>query len=398
MAKRLARRFRLEIHLRCVICLSAVKTTFVSTTVASLALLGYQATATEPAKAKPAAKPQAPSIPIHQAAYKGDIESILQHHAAGTDIDLRNQWNATPLHYSARSGKLIGAQALVGVGADVNAKNDDGDTPLHFAASKGSAEIVTLLLTNKAKVDEPDAEGMTALHRAARGGHGAAIEVLIANGAAVNIKNKAGLTPLELADADAVEVLRKHGAQSAVKLGALSDDAANGNLEAVKQHLKAGSDVNGKDNLGRTALGYAKQYNKPRMAALLEAAAADPGAAVADPEATLAPFRAEVAALRRLVGERGLEAGLTAIISEPEVLQQREADAVDLHAAAREGRLADLAAGLRKKQIVDQLAAGAPCRPHPSFSRPLVTAPGLCVRWQRWRSGTEATSRRWTTR
>ena len=132
----------------------------------------------------------------------------------------------------------------------MNAKNDDGDTPLHFAASKGSAEIVALLLANKAKVDEPDAEGMTALHRAARGGHGAAIEVLIANGAAVNTKNKAGLTPLELADADAVEVLRKHGAQSAVKLGALSDDAANGNLEAVKQHLKAGSDVNGKDNLG----------------------------------------------------------------------------------------------------------------------------------------------------
>ena len=142
----------------------------------------------------------------------------------------------------------------------MNAKNDDGDTPLHFAASKGSAEIVTLLLTNKAKADEPDAEGMTALHRAARGGHGAAIEVLIANGAAVNTKNKAGLTPLELADADAAEVLRKHGAQSAVKLGALSDDAANGNLEAVKQHLKAGSDVNGKDNLGRTPL-YRAAYN-----------------------------------------------------------------------------------------------------------------------------------------
>ena len=77
----------------------------------------------------PKEKVEAPSVSIHQAAYKGDIETILQHHAAGTDIDLRNQWNATPLHYSARSGKLIGAQALVGVGADVNAKNDDGDTP-----------------------------------------------------------------------------------------------------------------------------------------------------------------------------------------------------------------------------------------------------------------------------
>ena len=42
------------------------------------------------------------------------------------------------------------------------------------------------------------------------------------------------------------------------------------------------------------------------MAALLEAAAADP-------EATLAPFRAEVAALLQLVGGRGLEAGLACL-------------------------------------------------------------------------------------
>ena len=44
----------------------------------------------------PKEKVEAPSASIHQAAYKGDIETILQHHAAGTDIDLRNQWNATP--------------------------------------------------------------------------------------------------------------------------------------------------------------------------------------------------------------------------------------------------------------------------------------------------------------
>ena len=86
----------------------------------------------------PEEKVEAPSVSIHQGAYKGDIETILQHHAAGTDIDLRNQWNATPLHYSARSGKLIGAQALVGVGADVNAKNDDGDTPFTLPHQKAA--------------------------------------------------------------------------------------------------------------------------------------------------------------------------------------------------------------------------------------------------------------------
>ena len=41
---------------------------------------------------------------------------------------------------------------------------------------------------------------------------------------------------------------------------------------------------------------------------------------MADPEATLAPYRAEVVALQQLVGERGLEAGLAVILSEPESL------------------------------------------------------------------------------
>eukprot|EP01045_Picozoa_sp_COSAG04_P013817 COSAG04_NODE_1000_length_8841_cov_5.219973_2_plen_373_part_00 len=71
--------------------------------------------------------------------------------------------------------------------------------------------------------------------------------------------------------------------------------------------LGAGCDPTAETGNGQTALDWAKEKNKPRMAALLEAARADP-------EATLAPFRAEVAALRQLVGNVGLEHGLTAIV------------------------------------------------------------------------------------
>ena len=105
-----------------------------------------------------------------------------------------------------------------------------------------------------------DEEGLTPLHRAARGGHRDTIDLLVAKGAEVNAKNTAGLTPLELADEKAAELLRRHGGKSAVKLGALSDDAANGNIESVKQHLAGGADVNGKDDLGRTPL-YRAAYN-----------------------------------------------------------------------------------------------------------------------------------------
>ena len=201
-----------------------------------------------------------PSVSIHQAAWKGDVESIEQHWAAGTDVNAANNWNATPLHYATRSGQTAAANLLVAKGANLNAKNNEGVTPLHYSASGGHWTIGALLIANGAKVNEKDAEGLTPLHRAARGGHWQTIDLLVANGAEVNAKNTAGLTPLELADEKAAEVLRGHGGKSAVKLGALCDDAANGNLESVKQHLAGGADVNGKDDLGRTPL-YRAAYN-----------------------------------------------------------------------------------------------------------------------------------------
>ena len=88
------------------------------------------------------------------------------------------------------------------------------------------------------------------------------------------------MTPLELADENAAAVLRSHGGQSAVKLGALSDDAANGNVEAVKRQLGGGADVNGKDDLGRTPL-YRAAYNGHTVIAGL-LLAADAGTEVRD--------------------------------------------------------------------------------------------------------------------
>ena len=111
-----------------------MKTTFVATPVASLALLGCQATATEPAK------PQTPSVPIHQAAYKGSVDIIKQHLAAGTAVDSTNQYGSTPLHYAARSGKANAAKLLIASQAKVNLKDSKEIPPLHMAASGGRPE------------------------------------------------------------------------------------------------------------------------------------------------------------------------------------------------------------------------------------------------------------------
>eukprot|EP01045_Picozoa_sp_COSAG04_P018727 COSAG04_NODE_1754_length_5687_cov_2.326593_11_plen_428_part_01 len=237
--------------------------------------------------------------------------------------------------------------------------------------------------------------------------------------AAALAEREGGPTPLrsatmckqpEGAAADGVRLLVAAGADATAKDGRLSGYATA--LHTAAKHgpddpslagllLGAGCDPAAKHSYGdtaldgpskgKTALDLAKSHNKPRMAALLEAVAADP-------EATLAPFRAEFDALRQLVREQGLEAGLAAVASEEErlaavrrampeydetvqrvmqVVENSFRDLVTLHGAAEEGQLEDLAAAMLAKDAEGTLAAGAPCRAPPDSPCPLSPAPGL---------------------
>ena len=49
----------------------------------------------------------------------------------------------------------------------------------------------------------------------------------------------------------------------------INEAARDGNIEAVKQHLTAGADVNAKDDDGETPLDLAIKYNKTETADLL---------------------------------------------------------------------------------------------------------------------------------
>ena len=149
----------------------------VLTTIAAVVLVGC-------GDSQPTAK--APVLTIYEAARRGDIAAVKQRLAAGTKADTKTKDGTTPLHTAARFGHKEVAELLIAKGADVNAAVD-GITPLHFAVARGHKEVA---------------------------------ELLIAKGADVNAKNDGGETPLDGADGEIADLLRKHGGKTGEELKA----------------------------------------------------------------------------------------------------------------------------------------------------------------------------------
>ena len=107
-------------------------------------------------------------------------------------------------------------------------------------------------------------------------------ELLITKGADVNAKGNDGTTPLDRAirnpfknknKAEIADLLRKHGGKTEKELNVLFDASRTGNLEAAKQAIADGADVNAKDKYGgRTPL---HRTDNKEIAELLIAAGAD---------------------------------------------------------------------------------------------------------------------------
>ena len=97
--------------------------------------------------------PQAPNIPIHEAAEKGDLETIKKHIAAKTDINSQDGKDGeTPLHRAISRGQTEAVKLLIESGADVNiGRKRDGQAPLEMAEGRGHDEIAQLLKAKGAK-------------------------------------------------------------------------------------------------------------------------------------------------------------------------------------------------------------------------------------------------------
>ena len=207
-------------------------------TIAAFVLVGC---ATMQSPETPTAK--APDIDIHQAAADGNIKAIKQHLAAGKDVNApdRNGW--TPLHYAALKDREEIIELLIAKGANVNAKSVHGTplvghTPLDFAIKLKLTEIVDLIRKHGGKSGAADS-----IHVATFLGNIEAVKQHLAAGVDVNAKDD-GWTPLHQA-------------------------VRNGHKEIVELLIAEGADVNVKNDDGETPIDWAINFKQTETIALI---------------------------------------------------------------------------------------------------------------------------------
>jgi ankyrin repeat protein len=113
-----------------------------------------------------------------------------------TDIEAEDKAGENALMMASLAGDLNFVNLLIAKDAEVNKK---GWAPLHYAAANGHDDIVKVLLDHSAYVDAGSPNGTTPLMMAARGGHVSTVKLLLDNGADLTVKNQIGMTALDFA-------------------------------------------------------------------------------------------------------------------------------------------------------------------------------------------------------
>jgi len=172
---------------------------------------------------------------IWAAAEEGDVEAVKGYLAIDVNVDARDEvYEGTPLHFAAFKGRKEVAELLINEGADVNAKNQADATPLDLAIEKNRDETVSLLRKHGGKTGSELKGGEPVVEA----------------------------TQPEPPTVKAPDIL-------------IHEAVAEGNIEAVKQHLNAGTDVNAKDEDSWTHLHFAASDGHKEVVELFIAKGAD---------------------------------------------------------------------------------------------------------------------------
>ena len=119
--------------------------------------------------------------------------------AKNIQVEARNNQDESPLMLAAIRGQLDMARQLIEKDADVN---KPGWAPLHYAVSSSQGDalaVAKLLLDNSAYVDAASPNGTTPLMMAAMYGPPEAVKLLLEESADPTLKNQLGLTAIDFA-------------------------------------------------------------------------------------------------------------------------------------------------------------------------------------------------------
>jgi ankyrin repeat protein len=149
------------------------------------------------------------------------------------------------LYLALRDGSLKAARALIDwPKTKVETRTPQDESPLMMAALKGHQELARRLIERDADVNKP---GWAPLHYAATGGHVALIELLLEHHAFIDAESPNGTTPLMMA-------------------------AQYGSAEAVKLLVDSGADLTMRNQLGLSAIDFARLGNRRDSFKMLEEA------------------------------------------------------------------------------------------------------------------------------
>lgn len=112
------------------------------------------------------------------------------------DLEKLDRADENAMMLASLNGETGLVKHLIDKGAQVN---KSGWTPLHYAATTGQDEIVKLLLDHSAYIDAASPNGTTPLMMAARGGNITTVKLLLDEGADLTLKNQLGLSAVDFA-------------------------------------------------------------------------------------------------------------------------------------------------------------------------------------------------------
>lgn len=153
---------------------------------------------------------------------------------------------------------------LIYANIDANEKNDEGFTPLYAAAETNlSIEYITMMLQRNAKVNLPSKGNVTPLMKAVELGRANIVKLFLEYGADPSLKDDTGATALIYAAKNKQSAMvpllaaarnLNPDERDNTKLNAVLYAFKNKDIPTLKALVKAGANINTKDELGRTPL------------------------------------------------------------------------------------------------------------------------------------------------